>query len=130
MLFINFFRIFVKDDNLRMQPKFIIFLPQLLELFQACKNCKMPGVLIEVKKFGTMVQVETTCSNDNCSQRNNVWRSQPTMPGTFIPAGNLLLSFSILCGGGSASKVLRIFEHMGLASISLSTFFRHQRVCI
>ncbi len=101
-----------------MQPNFIIFLPQLLELFQVCKNCKMPGVLIEVKKFGTMVQVETT------------WRSQPTMPGTFIPAGNLLLSFSILCGGGSASKVLRIIEHMGPASISLSTFFRHQCVCI
>jgi len=37
------------------------------------------------------------------------------MPGTKMPAGNLLLSFAILVGGGSASKVMQIFKHMGLA---------------
>ena len=50
------------------------------------------------------------------------------MPGTLTSAGNLLLSFAILVAGGCASKVLRIFGHMGLGRISLSTFFRHQRV--
>lgn len=49
------------------------------------------------------------------------------MPGTKIPAGNFLLCFAILLAGGSASKVIQIFNHMGLACISLSTFFRHQR---
>jgi hypothetical protein len=50
------------------------------------------------------------------------------MPGTLTSEGNLLLSFAILVAGGSASKVIRIFQHMGLGCISLPTFFRHQRV--
>ncbi len=113
------------------QPKFVVFLPQLMELFGNCPTCYMPGVLVEITKFGTMVQVQTTCNHSNCKKCNNVWTSQPRikMPNSNIPAGNLLLSFAILTGGGSASKTLRIFEHMGLGSISLSTFYRHQRVC-
>ena len=124
------FRVYVNDGNLKTQPKFVVFLPQLLELFDVCPSCKMPGVLVEVKGFSTMVQVETTCCNDNCMQKNRTWKSQPFMPGTYISAGNVLLSFSILCAGGCASKVIKIFEHMGLGCISLSTFFRHQQVCI
>ena len=122
----------VKDDNLRRQPKFVVFLPQLLELFGNCPACKMPGVLVEVTKFGTMVQVQTTCNNSKCMKCTNVWTSQPRikMSNAHIPAGNLLLSFAILTAGGSASKTLRIFEHMGLGSICLSTFFHHQRVCM
>ena len=50
------------------------------------------------------------------------------MEGTRIPACNLLLSFAILLAGGTATKVLRIFDHMGLACISLKTFFKDQRV--
>ncbi|KAJ7380685.1 hypothetical protein OS493_007052 [Desmophyllum pertusum] len=49
------------------------------------------------------------------------------MFGTRIPARNFLLCFVILLAGGSASKVIQIFNHMGLACISLSTFFQHQR---
>lgn len=123
-----YFRVFANDKNLRSEPKFVVFLSQLLQLFQVCATCKIPGVLVEVKEFGTMVQVETTCSNERCPQKNNIWKSQPVMPGTLISAGNLLLSFAILVAGGTASKVIRIFEHMGLGCISLATFFRHQRV--
>ena len=89
----------------------------------------MPNPLVEVKQFGTMAYVTTTCHNERCKKPQNIWKSQPTMPGTMIPAGNFLLSFAILVAGGSASKVIKIFETMGLACISLSTFFRHQRVC-
>ena len=111
-----------------MEPKFVVFLSQLLELFKVCATCKKPDVLVEVKEFGTMVQVETTCNNKRCPERNIVWKSQPLMPDTLTSAGNLLLSFAILVAGGSASKTIRIFEHMGLGCISLPTFFRHQRV--
>ena len=50
------------------------------------------------------------------------------MPGTKIPAGNFLLCMSILLSGSSASKVLQMFQHMGVACISLKTFFKHQSV--
>ena len=51
------------------------------------------------------------------------------MPGTKAYAGNFLLCFAILVSGGSASKVIHMFQHMGLSCISLATFFTHQRVC-
>ena len=50
------------------------------------------------------------------------------MPGTKILAGNLLISMAVLFACGSFTTVRQIFLHMGLACISLSTFFRHQRV--
>jgi hypothetical protein len=124
------FRVYVIGSNQRTVPNFVVFLPQLLELFDVCPSCKIPGALVEIMKFGTMVQIQTTCNNVKCMQKNRTWNSQPTMPGTNISAGNLLLSFSILCGGGSASKFIQIFQHRGLSCISLSIFFRHQRVCI
>ncbi|CAB3991429.1 Hypothetical predicted protein [Paramuricea clavata] len=71
-----------------------------------------------------MAKVVTMCPNQGCG--SNVWDSQPSMVGTKIPAGNFLLSFAILVAGGSPSKTLRIFEHMGLSCIALSTYFRHQ----
>ena len=52
------------------------------------------------------------------------------MPGTKIAAGNFLLCMAILLSGSSASKVLQLFKHMGVACFSLNTFFRHQRVSI
>ncbi|KAK3741189.1 hypothetical protein QZH41_012632 [Actinostola sp. cb2023] len=59
--------------------------------------------------------------------RQNVWNSQPTLPGSRIPIVNFLLSFAILVAGGSASKVLQTFKHMELACISLTTYFQYQR---
>lgn len=104
------------------------FLSPLLLLFNVCPHCKVPNPLVEARQFGTTAHVTTTCHNEKCKKTQNIWKSQPTMTGTMIPAGNFLLSFAILIVGGSASKVIKIFETMGLACISLSTFFRHQRV--
>ena len=36
------------------------------------------------------------------------------MKGTRIPAGNLLLSFATLVAGASASKIFRVFSHVGM----------------
>ena len=118
----------VTDGNLRTQPKFVVFLSQLLLLFSTCPSCKMPDPSVEVRRFGTMAKVVTICNNHHCKKKENAWRSQPNVLDTKIPAGNFLLSFAILVAGGSASKVLKNFKHMGLACISLATFFRHQQV--
>jgi hypothetical protein len=80
-------------------------------------------------RHGTMAEVTSICANPKCGKTTK-WFSQPYMTGTMIPAGNFLLSFGILVVGTSATKVLRVFQHMGLKCISLSTFFKHQRVSV
>ena len=105
----------------------MVFLSQLLLLFNFCHFCKESNPLLETRQIGTMAEVTSICSNPKC-RKEYVWKSQSFMPGTKMPAGNLLLSFAILVGGGSASKVMQIFKHMGLACISLNTFFVYQRV--
>ncbi|XP_031555223.1 uncharacterized protein LOC116292113 [Actinia tenebrosa] len=121
-------RVFSDDENLRTQPKFIVFWSQLLLLFRFCHTCKADGPLIEAKQVGTMVVVTSTCGNKNCHSRVVVWKSQPNMTGTKIPAGNFLLSFAILLSGASASKTIQMFKHMGLCCFSLATFFKHQNL--
>lgn len=118
---------YIKDDNLRTQPKFIVFLSQLLLLFRFCHFCKAENPLVETRQVGTMAVVTSTCTNKKCSKKDVIWKSQPNMPGTKIPAGNFLLCMAILLSGSSGSKVLQLFKHMGVACFSLNTFFRHQR---
>ncbi|CAB3984485.1 Hypothetical predicted protein [Paramuricea clavata] len=60
--------IFANNENLMMEPKFVVFLLQLLELFKVCATCKKPDVLVEMKEVGTMVQVEMTCNNKRCRE--------------------------------------------------------------
>ena len=119
------FRIRYNDSNLRKEPKFVVFFTQLLALFKFCHACKHDRPLVEVAANGTMAEVTSTCGN--CGNTSK-WFSQPNMTGTKIPAGNFLLSYGILVAGTSATKVLRVFHHMGLKCIALSTYFAHQRV--
>lgn len=118
----------MEGTNLKNEPKYIVFLSQLLLLFKVCHICKEDDPMVEVSQVGTEVIVNTTCKNPKCPKKEHVWHSQPTMPQSVVAAGNFLLCMAILLAGGSASKVFRIFSHMGLRCISLNTFFKHQRV--
>ena len=120
-----YFRIRYNDSNLRKEPKFIVLFTQLPALFKFCHACKHESPLVEVGANGTMAEVTSTCGN--CGNTSK-WFSQPNMTGTKIPAGNFLLSSGILVAETSATKVLRVFHHMGLKCIALSTYFAHQRV--
>ena len=84
--------------------------------------------MVEARDVGTEVVVTTVCSNPMCKEKIFTWHSQPKIPNFEIPAGNFLLSLAILLSGGSITKVRQMFRHMGLACISLNTYFRHQRV--
>ena len=44
-----------------------------------------------------------------------------------FPAGNLLLSFAVLCAGASIRKVLLVFRHMGVLAFHEPTYYYHQR---
>ena len=119
----------MKEYNVRTEPKFIVFFTQLLMLFQIFRVCKSDKTLVEVNSHGTMAEVKTTCVNPYCGERTT-WFSQPYFPGTKIAAGNLLLSFGILVAGTSATKVFRVLKHMGMTCVSLTTFFKYQRVSL
>lgn len=123
------FRVPKEEYNVRNEPKFIVFLTQLLCLFQICRECKCDKTMVEVNAHGTMAEVITICLNPDCGKQTN-WFSQPNFPGTKIAAGNLLLSFGVLVAGTSATKVFRVFKHIGMACVSLTTFFKYQRVSV
>jgi len=122
------YRLTVTGTNLRTEPKHIVFSSQLLLLFKFCHIRKTDNPALVVRQVGTEAVVTTTCSNPKCQGQVYTWHSQPTMPGTGIPAANFLLCMAILLAGGSASKVFQTFSHMGLGCVSLNTFFKNQRV--
>ena len=72
-----------------------------------------------MKKNGTMVTVQQHCKN---CQSNFTWRSQPFVLGNY-PAGNILLSFSVLMAGASISKLRLVFKHFGIQVYEARTFF-------
>ena len=57
-----------------------------------------------------------------------MWESQPFIGD--MPAGNLLTSAVILYAGALPAKTLRVFSTLNCATISYSTFFRHQSTCL
>ena len=70
-----------------------------------------------------MLSIVTECSK--CGE-TYTWKSQPDLMGRF-PAGNLLLSFAVLCAGASIRKVLLVFRHMGVLAFHEPTYYYHQR---
>lgn len=88
-----------------------------------CFNCKEPKPGVTMKKNGTMVTVRQSCSKCIFGY---VWQSQPFVLNKY-PAGNILLSFSVLMAGASISKILLVFRHMGLCAYTARSFFSHQR---
>ena len=99
----------------------------LLLLFKFCHICKADNPTVEASENGTQAIIRTHCNNPKCN-KEDLWYSQPKMPGLKIPAGNFLLALSILLAGGSATKVFKLFSFMGIGCVSLKTFFKYQRV--
>ena len=98
-------------ESMRTEPKFIVFLSQLLLLFNTCPTCKSDEPFIETSVIGTMVKVKTQCLNPHCPLPINTWRSQPIMTGTKMAAMNFLLCFSALVSGASSSKTFLVFRN-------------------
>ena len=110
-----------KDE--RDEPKGIVFLSKLLLLFQYCHLCMAPSPEVSPSQTGTLLTIETKCS---ACKGIFTWKSQPFLLRKF-PAGNLLLSFAVLCAGASIKKVLTVFQHMGVLVYNEPTHYYHQR---
>ena len=83
----------------------------------ACPSCHLSTPTITKHVCGSFIRVTQTC--EHC-EAVNVWDSQPFINN--IPAGNILLSASILFSGLLPEQTLRIFQNFGCASISTRTF--------
>ena len=118
-----FCRLSCDGKNVREEPKAIVFLSKILLLFQYCHLCFATNPTLTVLQTGTMLTIESSC---NSCKGLFKWDSQPHMLGKF-PAGNLLLSFAILCAGASINKVLLVFRHLGLLVYRPPAYYYHQR---
>ena len=134
-MYLNFFtsKLFLFDfsyllmEEQRTEPKHIVLLSQLLQLFKFCHSCKADHPKVIASEVDTEVIVKTICSNVDC-QKAITWRSEIYLPKSKVSTCNFLLCYATILAGGSPTKMLRICHHMGLRSISLNTFFRYQRV--
>lgn len=82
-----------------------------------CPKCGSLGIDREStwRVNGSEVVISLACKS---CQSASVWHSQPLLTAR-LPAGNLTMAASILFSGATPSKVLRMFQHMKVASISL-----------
>lgn len=117
------YRVEFKDKDVRTEPKGIVFLSHLLLLFQHCHYCFGSLPDLSVGQTGTMMTINAHCKS--CAQ-TYVWKSQPYLMGGF-PAGNILLSFAVLCAGASITKISLVFKHMGILMYHKPTYYYHQR---
>ena len=72
-----------------------------MELFDKCEKCGNDGTFVKKVVIGTFVRLKQTC--DNCDHIRQ-WDSKLFVKN--IRAGNILLSASILFGGGLPSQVM------------------------
>ena len=113
----------MKGKNVREEPKGIVFISKLLLLFKFCHLCFFPNPEVSMIQTGTMLSIET--KRHNCKETFS-WKSQPFILSK-LPAGNLLLSFAVLCAGSLIKKLPLVFKHMGILAYHEPTFYYHQR---
>ncbi|XP_034079309.1 uncharacterized protein LOC117550853 [Gymnodraco acuticeps] len=106
------------------EKKFIVFITCLTRLLSwcHCPDCGSVDISTCNNVIGSLLVITLSCAS--CFKKVT-WNSQPYIGST--PAGNILLSASILLAGATAGKVLRVMRTMALATISSRTYFRHQR---
>ena len=104
------------------QNLFLVAESSLLGLFRFYPVCRSECERKVDSRLGTKITVTQKCFS--CTFFTS-WDSQSSVGD--IPIGNIMLSSSILFGGGSPTKVLRILKHMNVPTICYSTFMNHQK---
>lgn len=105
-----------------LQPKYLVFENNLLSLFKVCAHCRSSATEVKKTIIGTFLRLRQSCFD--CGHHRN-WDSQPFLNN--IPAGNILLSASILFSGALPSQALRLFQILKCSAITARTYFDHQR---
>ncbi|XP_064469151.1 uncharacterized protein LOC135383733 [Ornithodoros turicata] len=93
----------------------------LLQLLRICPECLSPKTVTDFNCKGSCLRASITCKNGH----TRIWYSQPSYGEK--PIGNILMSAAILFSGCSPTKVLRMFQFLGLASIKKTQYFKLQQ---
>ena len=106
----------------QVEKKFIVFESCLRELVSHCPQCHA-HVEPDFKQTGSAVTVTRNCNQ--CTNKSEQWHSQPKVHYVFV--GNLLMSAASLFSGSLWAKTMRFLDIFGLARISRSQHFSHQK---
>ncbi|KAG0438241.1 hypothetical protein HPB47_017097 [Ixodes persulcatus] len=101
--------------------KYIVFGSCLKNLLKRSSDCFSLNTQVSFDLVGSMVKATTTCSAGHTS----IWESQPKCHGK--PEGNILMCSGIVFSGGCPTKVLRLFDIMGVARIHSTQFNEYQK---
>lgn len=114
-----------RDDPEELPPqneiKYLVFRSHLLSLFAACRSCHQLCTSKVNQQIGTYISIKQSCSY--CGYEWT-WHSQPFIKDR--PAGNILLSASILFTGSTPTKVLHLLKCLQVACFTDRTFYYHQ----
>ncbi|CAN7943747.1 unnamed protein product, partial [Ixodes hexagonus] len=109
------------EANQAAADKYIVFGSCLKKLLKRCPHCFSMSTQVSFQLVGSMVKATITCSAGHTSS----WESQPRCHGK--PEGNILMCSGIVFSGGCPTKVLRLFDIMGVARIHSTQFNEYQR---
>ena len=108
--------------------KAIVFLPELLKLFQICRepNCGsfVDEANINMKTVGAWIRVEYCCNNHHFG----TWDNSPLIGSgkEAVSVLNILIACYCLTCGLHIQQILEFFQHLRLISFGKSFFFNLQ----
>ena len=109
-----------KEVSIVDEAKYVVFKSCLDELLKHCLTCEGPVVTTNESTRGCILTIKSSCVNDHeCA-----WSSQPLIKN--VPAGNVLMSASILFSGNTFAKISQLASLMNLRFLSTSSFFSIQ----
>ena len=99
------------------EKTYLVFESSLLSLFSSCTKCGLSTTSASMSTKGSLWRVQVHCSH--CDTRYT-WNSQPYVNN--IPAGNLLISSSILFSGSLPTRIIRFLHFLNCPTIN---HYRH-----
>ncbi|XP_017266375.1 uncharacterized protein LOC108232837 [Kryptolebias marmoratus] len=113
----------VADSCPSAERKYIVFESCLRTLFAVCVVCSGACDVTMRLIMGTMVAVSSVCKRTDAHTR--VWYSQSVH--NRMPVGNLMIAAATMFSGCPAAIARNLFQHMGVGTYSLRTYFSLQR---
>ena len=94
------------------QIKFIVFEEAILEIFSKCGRCGSECIVTMENQIGSLC---TICSRCTTGEHYFEWTTGPSL--FKMPAFHLLFASSILATGMESSKVIRLFNALGIPNV-------------